>query len=42
MYDIKDQIEYWRSLALEDIETADILFEKNKLKEALFFLPSLY
>jgi HEPN domain-containing protein len=30
-------IEYWRDSALSDIDTAELLFNKNKLKESLFF-----
>jgi len=31
------QIDYWKNSALSDIDTAEILFKKNKLKECLFF-----
>ncbi|MBM2814830.1 MAG: hypothetical protein HW421_1592 [Ignavibacteria bacterium] len=37
MFDEKMQIEYWRSMSVEDLETAEILFEKKKYKECLFF-----
>lgn len=35
--DISKQIEYWRTGAEEDIDTAKILLDKNKIKEGLFF-----
>jgi len=37
MFDEAGQINYWKSLAVEDIETAEILLDKNKLRECLFF-----
>ena len=35
--DIKKQIEYWSNGALDNIETAEILIEKGKRLEGLFF-----
>ena len=32
-----NQIDYWRQGAKEDLETAGILLDKNKIKEGLFF-----
>lgn len=37
MFDIEKQQSYWINSAIDDIETADILFEKKKYKESLFF-----
>jgi HEPN domain-containing protein len=37
MFDEEGQINYWKSLAVEDLETAEILLDKNKLRECLFF-----
>ena len=37
MIDLAIQTEYRKSSALSDIETAEILIEKGKLKEGLFF-----
>ncbi len=35
--DIPKQIEYWRSGAIDNLDTAGILIEKGKLLEGLFF-----
>lgn len=35
--DIKKQIKYWRDGAVDNLETADILIEKGKRLEGLFF-----
>ncbi|MEW6701639.1 MAG: HEPN domain-containing protein [Bacteroidota bacterium] len=37
MFDEKKQIEYWKVTALDNLETAEILFEKRKFRECLFF-----
>lgn len=37
MTDKYKHIEYWKSSALSDIDTALILIEKDKIKEGLFF-----
>ena len=37
MIDAERQIEYWRSGALDDIETARVLIDKNRLVHGLFF-----
>lgn len=36
-FDIQKQIEYWKSTALSDIETAEILIDKEKFLHGLFF-----
>jgi HEPN domain-containing protein len=36
-FNIEKQIEYWKSSALSDIETAEILIEKGKFLHGLFF-----
>jgi HEPN domain-containing protein len=38
MTDWNKQIEHWRTGALEDFEAAEILLEKKKRREALFFV----
>ncbi len=35
--DINKQIEYWRSGAVNDIDTAELLIKNNKLLHGLFF-----
>ena len=35
--DLQKQIEYWRNGSLSDIETAEILIERNKYPEGMFF-----
>lgn len=37
MIDIKKQIEYWKTGAIDDLESAKILIEKNRLLHGLFF-----
>lgn len=37
MLNIEKQIGYWKDGSLSDIETAQILIEKGKFKEGLFF-----
>lgn len=37
MFDEKKQIMYWKTTALDNLETAEILFEKRKFRECLFF-----
>ena len=37
MLDINKQIEYWKSGAESDLETAEILINNNKLLQGLFF-----
>jgi len=37
MIDPEKQIEYWRSGVLDDIETARVLIDKNRLVHGLFF-----
>jgi len=37
MIDIQKQIEYWQTGAFDDLETAKILIEKDRLLHALFF-----
>lgn len=37
MIDIEKQIEYWTSGAFDDLESAKILIEKNRLLHGLFF-----
>lgn len=37
MIDIEKQIEYWKTGAIEDLESAKILIEKNRLLHGLFF-----
>ncbi len=37
MFDEKKQIVYWKTTALDNLETAEILFEKGKFRECLFF-----
>ncbi len=37
MIDIDKQIEYWRSGALNDIDTAVLLIKNNKILHGLFF-----
>jgi HEPN domain-containing protein len=37
MFDEKKQIVYWKTTALDNLETAAILLEKNKMIETLFF-----
>ncbi|MBI5324607.1 MAG: HEPN domain-containing protein [Ignavibacteriae bacterium] len=37
MFNTQKQIDYWKNGAISDIETAEILLNKNKLKECLFF-----
>lgn len=36
-FNIEKQIEYWKSGAISDIETAEILIEKGKFLHGLFF-----
>ena len=36
-FNLERQIEYWKNLALLDIETAEILIEKKRLLHGLFF-----
>ena len=36
-FDLQKQIDYWKNGALSDIETAEILIEKEKLLHGLFF-----
>jgi len=35
--DIQKQTKYWHTGSLSDIDTADILIDKNKLSEGMFF-----
>ena len=37
MFDIQSQIDYWKTGALEDMETAKILVERDRLLHGLFF-----
>ena len=37
METIKSQVDYWKEGAVSDLETAEILIKKMKLKEGLFF-----
>ncbi len=37
MIDIEKQIEYWKTGAQDDLESAKILIEKNRLLHGLFF-----
>ena len=37
MIDIEKQIEYWKLGAFDDLETAKILIDKNRLLHGLFF-----
>jgi HEPN domain-containing protein len=37
MIDVEKQIEYWKSGAIDDLETAKILIDKNRLLHGLFF-----
>ena len=37
MINVDKQIEYWQNTSAEDIETAEILIDKKKYKEGLFF-----
>ena len=37
MIDMAKQIDYWKKGSLSDIETADILIDKKKYREGLFF-----
>jgi len=37
MLDIEKQIDYWKSSAFDDLETAKILIDKNRLLHGLFF-----
>lgn len=37
MFDVQKQIEYWKHTGLDNLETAEILLEKSKMIEALFF-----
>jgi len=37
MIDIHKQVEYWKSGAFDDLETAKILIESNRLLHGLFF-----
>ena len=37
MIDMVKQIDYWKTGSLSDIETADILIDKKKYREGLFF-----
>lgn len=37
MIDFEKQIEYWKSGALDDLETAKVLIDKNRLLHGLFF-----
>jgi HEPN domain-containing protein len=37
MIDLGKQIEYWKSGAIEDLETAKVLIDKNRLLHGLFF-----
>lgn len=37
MPDLEKQIEYWKSGALDDLETAKVLIDKNRLLHGLFF-----
>ena len=37
MIDINKQIEYWKSGAESDLESAEILINNNKLLQGLFF-----
>ena len=37
MIDMLKQIDYWKKGSLSDIETADILIDKKKYREGLFF-----
>lgn len=36
-FNIEKQIQYWKTTALSDFETAEILIDKNKLLQGLFF-----
>lgn len=37
MFNEQKQIVYWKTTALDNLETAEILFEKRKFRECLFF-----
>ena len=37
MIDYNKHIDYWKTTASSDIDTAQILIEKGKIKEGLFF-----
>jgi HEPN domain-containing protein len=37
MLDIEKQIDYWKSSAFDDLETAKVLIDKNRLLHGLFF-----
>ena len=37
MIDFEKQIEYWKNGAIDDLESAKILIERNRLLHALFF-----
>jgi HEPN domain-containing protein len=37
LINVDKQIEYWSNISADDIETAEILIEKKKYKEGLFF-----
>jgi len=37
MINTEKQIEYWRTGALDDLETAKVLIDKNRLVHGLFF-----
>ena len=37
MIDLEKQIEYWKEGALDDLETAKVLIDKNRLLHGLFF-----
>ena len=35
--DVQKQIEYWRDMSDDDLEAADALLDKRKIRQALFF-----
>ena len=37
MIDLEKQIEYWKTGAFDDLETAKVLIDKNRLLHGLFF-----
>ena len=37
MIDFEKQIEYWKNGAIDDLESAKILIERNRLLHGLFF-----
>jgi HEPN domain-containing protein len=37
MIDLEKQIEYWKSGALDDLETAKVLLDQNRVLHGLFF-----